>query len=169
MIKVPFPHMVLNAEAIPGRFKMWNTYDVDYGTSVEHMLGWTAYVARTSPWGQLETVIINCHGGPARLMIGAEITRNDTPKFDVFNDEDGNPLVKRIWIVACSAAYIGKGWTGDGNLFSCAIAKASGAHVTVPTGAQRGERNVPYGYIDNWEGTVLTYGPLGNVVATKNY
>jgi len=169
MIKVPFPHMVLNAEQIPGRFRMWNTYDVDYGTSVEHMLGWTAKVARTSPWGYLETMIINCHGGPARLLIGAEITRQDTPQFEVLKDDDGSPLVKRIWIVACSAAYIGSGWKGDGNLFSCEIAKASGAYVTVPTSGQKGERDVPGGYIDNWEGTVLTYGPKGNVVAVKNY
>jgi hypothetical protein len=169
MIKAPFPHMVLNAEAIPGPFKMWNTYNVPYAESVEHMLGWAAYVAQTSPWGKLETLIINCHGGPARLLIGAEITRNDTPTFAVLKDQEGRPRVTRIWIVACSAGYIGSGPAGDGNLFSCEIAKASGAYVTVPTGGQRGERKVPYGYIDDWEGTVLTYGPRGNVVATRNY
>jgi hypothetical protein len=167
MIKVPFPHMVLNAEGtgLAGTaYKMWNTYEVPHGESPEHILSWAAEVARTSPWRYLETVIFNSHGCGPRLLIGSEITRNDTPKFEVLKG-----LVNRIWLVACSAARIGEGREGDGNLFCCEIAKASGAFVMASTANQKGEKGVKYGYIDDWEGTVLTYGPEGNVVATKTW
>ena len=172
-IPVPFPHMSLNAEALPaGPFLMWNTWIVPWGTTVEKMLGWTAEVARTSPWGKLETVVFNSHGCGGRMLIGEGFKRRHTPKFAVLKG-----LVNQIWLCGCSVARIeGSGdndvlysCTNDGNLFCCEIAKASGAFVTAPTGLQKGEKNVKYGHIDDWEGTVLTYGPLGNVVAVKNY
>src|SRR5262245_13210791 len=101
-IKVPFPHMSLNAEALPsGPFLMWNTWIVSYGTTVEHMLGWTAEVARTSPWGKLETVIINSHGCGARMLIGEGIMRRHTQNFAVLKG-----LVNKIWLTGCSVAAI---------------------------------------------------------------
>jgi hypothetical protein len=143
---------------------MWNTWIVPHGTPVEKMLGWTAEVAQNSPWGKLETVVFNSHGCGARLLIGEGLMRRHTPNFAVLKG-----LVNRIWICGCSVAAIQGSGDNDGNLFCCEIAKASEALVTAPTGLQKGEKNVGYGHIDDWEGTVLTYGPFGNVVAVENY
>jgi hypothetical protein len=187
MIKVPFPHMALNTDDVPGtHYKMWNTWDqIRVSESPGHILDWVAHVAAVdTPGGHLETLIINCHGYERKgvglgfgLALGAGIQRRNTPLFSKLRDSSGNALVKNIWITACGTASIsiptlgGSLLDGDGNLFCCEIAKQSGAYVTAATTFQYDDSyfGIPYGYIDNWEGLILTYGPLGNVVSFRTY
>jgi hypothetical protein len=49
-IKVPFPHMALNSHNVPPPdYLMFNTWKVAASTTVSHMIGWTAKVARGGP------------------------------------------------------------------------------------------------------------------------
>src|SRR6476619_980566 len=109
MIKADFPHMVLNSTDAPGaKIRMWNTYDVPDDHGVDHILGWTAVVARDAPGGKLATLVIMCHGyeneqgkGGFGLKIGTGIYRKDTPQFSKVKG-----LVNNIWIFGCQAAAI---------------------------------------------------------------
>lgn len=162
MIKVPFPHMALNAENVPGtKYRMWHTWEVESSISPDGMLGWIAKVASGAPEGKLKTLIFNAHGHPGGIKIGAGITRSDASKFSVLKG-----LVQNIVIVACRVAYIDSaGGDSDGNLFCSDIAKAAKAYVTASTAKQRDDSwfGLPIGYIDDWEGTVLTYAPWGDI------
>ena len=167
LIPVPFPHMCLNSHNVPPPdYQMMNTWKVAASESPGKIVGWIAQVAAGAPGGKLATVIFNSHGIPSGILMGSGIRRPDTGLFSALRG-----LVDRIWIVACRVALIqnatGPGSTapGDGNLFCCELAKASGAYVTASTTWQRVDRNdIPPGYIDGWEGAALTYGPEGNVV-----
>jgi hypothetical protein len=183
-IKVPFPHMALNATDAPlgaALPRLWNTYFVPDGHSPDHILGWTAVVAQGAPGGKLATLVITCHGyvnkddsGGFGLDLGTGIYRADTPRFGKLKG-----LVDNIWIFACQTARItnptpaGSKLDGDGNLFCCEIAKAAGAYVTASTNNQYPARQsgiaggLRDGYVPNWSGLVLTYGPEGNVVSHK--
>jgi len=166
MIKVPFPHMVLNAHSAPGEeFRMWNTWKVAKSTSVDDMVGWIATVAKSAPGGKLETLIFNGHGKPGRIKIGQGITRSDVEKFGKLYG-----LVARIWIVACKVARIDDaGSITDGNYFCYRLAQESGAYVRASSATQIAYPNllvanfIPYGHIDEWEGDVFTWNPKGKL------
>jgi hypothetical protein len=168
MIKVPFPHMVLNAHSAPGEeYQMWNTWKVAQSTSVDQMVGWIATVAKSAPEGKLETLIFNGHGAPGKIKIGQHITRQDVEKFRVLKD---NNLVKRIWIVACKVARIGEaGGITDGNYFCYRLAQESGAYVRASSARQYAYPDIlvanfiPWGHIDEWEGDVFTWNPKGDL------
>lgn len=166
MIKVPFPHMVLNSHNVPGEeYDMWNTWKVPKSTSVDHIVDWVATVAKGAPGGKLETLIFNAHGKPGKISIGQGITRNHVTKFSALSG-----LVARIWIVACRVAQInGAGSITDGNYFCYRLAQESGAYVKASTAKQKGPPDllvtdfIPYGYIDSWEGTVYRWNPKGEL------
>ena len=170
--------MALNAEDVPGtHYRMWNTYEVPAGHGPDHILGWVAIIAKGAPGGKLGTLVINCHGFKGAgglgygLKLGTGIRRADTEKFSVLKG-----LVDKIWIIACGAAHIavstsaGSKIDGDGNLFCCEIAKASGAYVTASTVSQYDGTifGLPVGYVDGWEGLVLTYAPTGSASVEKD-
>ncbi|HYE72168.1 MAG TPA: hypothetical protein VEF04_02515 [Blastocatellia bacterium] len=164
-LPVPFPHMVLNSHNVPEpEYKMWNTWKVAASESPDHMMDWIATVAKAAPGGKLATLVFNTHGCGAFLGVGTGISTVDIPKFGKLKG-----LVDRIWLVACTVARITS--VGDGNLFLSGIAKESGALVTGSTASQKTYRlfYIPYGKIDEWEGTVLTYGPKGDVVDVRHY
>jgi len=80
-------------------------------------------------------------------------------------------LVENIYLRACLVARIdGPGSMTDGNLFCSAMAKNARCNVIVSTAIQQ-QRSfktsegaaLPFGMLDEFEGTVLFYGPGGNV------
>ena len=80
------------------------------------------------------------------------------------------PYVNNIFLVACQAGFIdAAGGAGDGNLLCSAIAKAAQAHVWASTADQYGPPWVPFGCIDDMDGTVLVYGPDGGVEKVYNF
>ncbi|MEZ5426207.1 MAG: hypothetical protein R2747_08085 [Pyrinomonadaceae bacterium] len=169
MIAVPYPHMVLNAHNNPGvDFKMWNSWKVPESTSVSSMVSWIAKVARGAPGGCLSTLIFNSHGQPGQINIGYCISLSKVGLFNILRDEN---LVERIWIVACNVARIDKAGTkSDGNYFCYRLAQESGAFVRAGNGRQWGFPDlpfideVPYGYIDDWNGTVYSWNPRGELI-----
>ncbi len=165
MIKIPQPAMALNADDVPGPdYKMWNTRKVTRKDDARWLMRNVASVARSTSTGRLKALVINCHASAASLGLGTGISRGNT---DVFDELKG--LVDEIYIVACEVAYINGPGTGtDGNLFTCAVAKNSGAYVYASTASQNTGiwPAIPFGYIDGFEGKVYKYKPDGSVELT---
>lgn len=167
MILATFPHMVLNSHDVPGtRYKMWNTGTVPESKSAYQIINWIATVAKSAPNGCLQTLILNSHGKPGRILMGHGLSLHNVEEF-----RELKGLVQRIWIVACRVAYIKKaGTTSDGNYFCYRLAQETGAYVKAGTTYQRGHHDfrfideLPYGYIDDWEGTVYTWNPKGELI-----
>jgi hypothetical protein len=167
--------MALHSHNVPGfKYRLWHNWDVPKDDPVDHMLGKVATVARTAPGGQLQVVVINCHGryndGPTGgygLTIGENILRCHTSKFSVLQG-----LVGTIIITACGTARISPlnaQGDGDGNLFCCEIAKNSGAYVIAATTTQLGDDWLPDDTIDDFEGLTLRYDPQGAVDWSHDY
>ena len=167
MFEIPQPSMVLNSHDVPPPdYKMWNSYKVAEDTSPEHMIGWTATVAKGARGG-LRCLIINSHAVPGEIQIGTGITLDDAP---VFRSLKG--LVNTIFIVACEVAQTGSGGRLDGNLMCGAIAKAAGATVFCSTALQStyifAAFGIADGLIDEYEGTILKYSSNGSNKAVTN-
>jgi len=176
-IKIAQPALALNSHDVPGaEYEMSINWKVPATVTADDVMSWIKGAAATAPGGRLRVVLINCHGyynstdragtGGFGLALGTGIRRADTPKFAAIKG-----VVDNIWITACGTARITKPGPGegDGNLFCCEIAKQSGAHVVAATTHQDGDSRLPKGHIDDFEGLVLQYGPLGNVVWSHDY
>jgi hypothetical protein len=176
MIKMRQPAMVLNADDVPGaRYRMYNTWTVPSTDSPQHILDWSASVARAAPGGYLPSLILNCHGfygagsggatlGGFGLKLGTGIRRVDTPRFGALA-----PTVSCIWITACGTARISGSSSGDGHALCSEIARAANAYVIAATTHQVGDLWLPYGYIDDFEGLVVRYNPKGVIDWSLNY
>ena len=78
--------------------------------------------------------------------------------------------LKRIDILGCGAAYITpgrEGHDGDGNLLCYRLAQITQAYVRASTATQEYSNDGPIDF-GKWEGTVLTYGPSGEVVKVEH-
>jgi|SRR5262245_42449333 len=80
------------------------------------------------------------------------------------------PYFRGIDLMACGAAYItpGKdGEDGDGNYFCYRMAQITQSYVRASTATQEydpGSNDEPHLDFGDWEGTVYTYNPKGEVV-----
>ena len=172
MIKVPFPHMCLNAHNAPGEnYRMWNTDTVPASKSVEEMVDQIVQIAKSAPGGSLRTLIFNSHGSPGRIRIGQHVTRADVDA-GKFEPIYLGRLVKEIWIIACRVAAIKEAGTmSDGNYFCYRLAQETGAYVTAGSTFQWAYPSLPLvhwlpvGHIDDWEGTVYKWNPKGELCA----
>jgi len=184
MISIKHPHMGLNDERAPVFVQMWNTWKVKSGDTKQHIVDWTAKVARDAPGGKLAELVISCHGAPGFLQLGAGIGAADTDLFKAWRG-----LVDKIWLRACLVARIvgpstpsegdgafiaGLGLTGDGHRFCSELAKAVQCYVVVGTELQVSSRYsrtspVPYGQLDSYEGLVLSYHPDGKIGWSHRY
>jgi hypothetical protein len=176
MIEIPQPAMVMNSHNVPPPdYKMTNSYKVGASHTPTGMLGNAARVFKE--WKEKDasktlTLIINCHGieyskqGGYGLSVGTGIYMSDVIQFEKIA-----PYVDRIYITACQAARITNPGSsfGDGNLLMGAIAKAANAEVVCSTANQYAPPKVPFGHIDDYEGTVLVYGPKGNVLGSADF
>lgn len=159
--------MALNDSRVPGRYLMWNTWDVKRDVRRRNVISWMAAVARGSKPGKLDNIVISCHGNSGSMKLG----KNRFYKISharMFSGLKG--LVERIWLISCEVALIEKGKYNDGNIFVSEMAKAAGCYIMASTAVQKNcPWTYPYGQIDSFEGTVLEYGPKGNVVGAKTY
>ena len=174
MITIEQPAMTLNSKVNPAiaRYQMWNTWDVDNTNTPEHLVGWSATVARGAQGGKLKNLIIQCHGAPGRLAIGS--SGFDRNNIGLFQGLAG--LVEKIWVVACQPAYIdptcgsNTACLTDGNLFISEMARHAQCYVVASTETQIDyAQTYPFGQLPSFEGLVLSYGPGGNVTWSHRY
>jgi hypothetical protein len=163
------PSMALNDWRAPKGTKviMQITRTVMPDESISSILGSVVSEAKALPDGKMKNLILNCHGTPGSLQMGCGIDRNLTDRFRMLV-VDGKPIVDTIYLKACLVARIdGPGSQTDGNLFCCEIAKNAQCKVVASTTEQvRGWYPLAYGQLDRFEGTVLVYGPKGNVLSS---
>jgi hypothetical protein len=190
-ISNPSSAIALNAEDVPmpwyqmnKTFKFLSTTDPE--TAFKKLVG---LFQEMDVDGQstYKTLVINCHGfgrqtknyssdeAPAYgygLSLGTGILPGNEKLFQILN-----PVVSRIIITACGA----DGGTrrksssvqgGSGSFSLSSVAKY--AEATVVGGkstqhSQGGSGYLPFGYIDEWSGSVRTYGPDGKQTSgTRN-
>jgi hypothetical protein len=179
MFTLEQPSMSINSTDISWSvIRMWNTWkDLDANVSRDHIVNWTATVARGAPGGKLHNVVINCHGLPGWVGIGQGFNRNHLGLFTAWAG-----LVEKIWFVACLVAripttamqrdldtnYSGLG-ASDGNIFCSQLAKNANCYVVAPTEEQRNRGGYSTGRMPTYEGLLLSYGPGGGVTWSHRY
>lgn len=184
MISIAYPHMGLNDERAPVYVSMWNTWKVTQADTPEHIVDWTAEVARSAPGRKLREIVISCHGAPGYLQLGTGISLPQVPLFERWRG-----LVDKVWLRACLVARItgpstaseGDGaligalnLNGDGHRFCVALAQALRCYLVVGTELQTSKRYsttnpVPFGMLDTYEGLVLSYHPDGTIGWSRRY
>jgi hypothetical protein len=173
MFAIEQPAMALNDTRVDNTVQMSITRTVTPDESITSILGAVVAAAKAAPGGRLKNLVLNCHGTPGQLQMGIGIDRNLTDRFRllVVNDQ---PLVEMIYLRACLVARIdGPGSQTDGNLFCCEIAKNAKCKVMASTALQQTRMKksagmaIPFGMLDQFEGTSLVYGPKGNALASQ--
>jgi hypothetical protein len=170
MFVIEQPAMALNDTRGTTTVNMQINRTVQPDEGVTTILQAVVAAAKTTKEGKLKNLIFECHAGPGSLMMGAGIDRSLTDRFNMLV-VDNKPLVETIYLRACEVARIdGPGSMTDGNLFCCAIAKNAKCTVIASTAFQEQRsfkkkygHSLPNGMLDEFEGTVLFYGPEGNV------
>jgi len=170
MFVIEQPAMALNDTRGTTTVNMQINRTVQPDEAVSDILQEVVTAAKATKEGKLKSLIFECHGMPGELQMGAGIDRSLADRFRVLV-VDKKPLVETIYLRSCLVARIdGPGSMSDGNLFCCAIAKYAKCTVIAST-AEQSQRtfkkslgqSLPYGMLDPFEGTVLFYGPEGNV------
>ena len=184
VITIQPPHMGLNDERAPVFVRMWNTWKVTAADTKQHIVDWTAAVARSAPGGKLNEIVISCHGAPGYLQLGEGISLADISLFQAWRG-----LVNKVWLRACLVGRIvgpdtasqGDGafiaalsLSGDGHRFCSELAKALQCYLVVGTELQSSNRYsatspVPFGQLDSYEGLVLSYNPQGEISWSRRY
>lgn len=176
MISLEQPSMALNDGRARIRVQMWNTWNIQRGEPRDHIISWTADVARRALGGKLRNVVIYTHGGPGFIDLGEGFDRRHTSMFSGWAG-----LVEKIWFMGCRVAFIHAAnapQVGDGNAFCSEIARAARCYVIASTETQftisttkdaSGHFVLPYGQLDAYEGLLLAYGPQGRVVSSRRF
>lgn len=184
MISIQYPHMGLNDERAPVFVRMWNTWKVTQSDTPDHIVDWTASVARSAPGGKLKEIVISCHGAPGFLQLGTGI---GLAQVGLFSRWQG--LVDKVWIRAClvaritgpatasegDGAFIGAlNLNGDGHRFCTQLAQTLRCYLVVGTELQSSRQYsatnpVPFGMLDTYEGLVLSYHPDGTIGWSRRY
>jgi hypothetical protein len=107
------------------------------------------------------SMILNAHGSGGWIKLGKEgIALSNAKLFSKFTSS-----VTIIYIITCEAAAVSDEYPEayNGPKMCSAIASYARAHVYASEDTQRAPPwHMAKGYIDDWEGTVLTWGPDGN-------
>jgi len=178
MIRLPAPHMALNAsDAPPPHFRMWQTcrvptrrIDASTGAVLDPGLGPADVITRiqiaalSAPEERLRALVINCRGlfdDGFGLALGSGIRIADAVLF-----ADLGGLVDEIYIVASGT----EGRTtsvGDVGELCGAIARHAEAVVYAADVIHRPGRRkeLPYGCIDGFEGTVYRWDEAGRLIS----
>jgi hypothetical protein len=184
MIRLPAPHMALNAsDAPPPHFRMWQTCriptrrcDASTGAVLDPGLGPADVITRiqiaalSAPEERLRALVVNCRGlfdDGFGLALGSGIHLADAVLF-----ADLGGLVDEIYIVASDAEQrttpVGAGGAADE--FCSAIAGHAGAIVYAADIVHRpaNRKELPYGCIDGFEGTVCRWDASGRLTGERH-
>ena len=178
MIRLSEPSLALLSYDVPGyKYKMWQTRQLSKYTNPIDIVTEILWAIDNSPEMYLDNVVINCHGNPGRLYVGAkEAYLNPTDKsitinignVGVFSTLKQRGSLGTIWLVACLVA---KG--ADGKNFCAQLARAAGCNVI---GADKTQRvnvgfylsSCPDNCIDKFEGTAYQWDAAGNQTVYSN-
>jgi hypothetical protein len=167
------PSMAVNDIRLDTEIQMWNNRLVRESDSLGNIFDNIVAVTKGTKEGKLKNLVINCHGSASYLWLGEGMDRVSAVIFKMLSRP--KPLVETIWLRACQIAAIdspNNPVVGDGNLFCSEIARYAQAVVVASTAIQKAHKSVkvhPYGCLDEFEGTVLYYGPGGGVMDSKTY
>jgi hypothetical protein len=179
MIRLPAPHMAVNAsDAPPPHLHMWRTsriptrrVDAATGEVLEPGLGPADIIthiqlaALSAPEGRLRAIAVKCRclpGDPFGLALGSGIRLDDAALF-----ADLRGLVDEIYIVAAGDAQ--RPVPSGSQAFCSEIARRSSATVYASDIIQRTDvrEELPYGCIDGFEGTVRRWDSSGRLTGER--
>ncbi|MGW7610497.1 peptidoglycan-binding domain-containing protein [Streptomyces sp. NPDC054766] len=138
--------------------------EVNFDTPLQWFLDSSAdTVAHTAEPVRLKLM---AHGAPAFVQFCREnLSLANLPVLAVLRDK----FAMGVDLYSCSAAFIAPG-NGDGNVFCSRMAQTLNTYVRASTATQVYTLGSAGSGLDfgRWEGTVLTYGPRGDVVNVEN-
>jgi len=170
MFALEQPSMALNDTRAPVFATMKVTRTIQKDESITQILGYVVNEAKALPEGRFKNLVFVCHGKPGELEMGIGVERSLTDRFKLLAPDD-KPIVDVIYFHSCSVARIaGPNTASDGNLFCSEIARYAKCQVVASTAVQQtGCYYLPFGSLDKFEGTVLVYGPKGDVLKSTTY
>jgi hypothetical protein len=138
--------------------------EVNFDTPLQFFLDSAAdTVAHTA---QVVRLKLLAHGSPGNVLFCREnLSLANLPLLAVLRDA----FLSGVDLFTCSAAFIAPG-RGDGNLFCSRMAQTLNTFVRASTATQVYTLGSSGSGLDfgRWEGTVLTYGPRGDVVNVEH-
>lgn len=167
MIKLEQPALALHSFDVPGyKYRMQFTEHLPSNTTVQNVTVKILSYAEQTANNYLRNVVINCHGSPGELHIGAgaTINRNNLSLMRLLNFK--GQKVETIWIVACQVAGYHQSIVKLGSYFCSELAKAAGCFVVAADRMQYVNPRfyIPLGlknHIDNYEGVVYRWDSSG--------
>jgi hypothetical protein len=169
MIMMEQPSLCVSAHDTVGPdYKMWMNITVPEGTSpatVAHQIAAANFAALATAKSPLRNIIFNTHGRVGKISIGGKgqtgIDSTTVGAFGILR-----PLnVGTIWVVSCHAAE-----GSEGQALCQTLARVAGTQVIAAEGSQEVGTYATYrlwfgldGQIDDFEGTVYSFTPMGHV------
>ncbi|HQU84694.1 MAG TPA: DUF4347 domain-containing protein [Pyrinomonadaceae bacterium] len=166
MISIEQPALAVHSHDVPGyKYKMDYTVKLDASATIETVV-MQVLISAKKAGGKLKNLVINSHGSPGHLYVGENntINFNNLSRFRVTNITQ--PLIDRIWIVACEVAGYHRQIVNLGFPFCSELAKAAGCEVVASNRSQYVNpgfylRFCPKNHIDNYEGEVWLWDKNG--------
>lgn len=169
MIMLKSPSLAVNSHDVPGpNYRMWETINAPHGMTPVSLVNEIIRVNRLAleyEQSQLLNVVINCHGGSGRLYIGGDtfvpLDINTVGIFSLLKSRN----IGTLWLVACRAALGGEGRNFCQNLAINSGCQVVASDVNQSVGSWGSIRIVSggRGQIDEYEGTVFSFTPVGGV------
>lgn len=131
--------------------------------------------------GPIDNLILTAHGSPGYFQLGTGLNIHTMNPFQLLRNN-----VRKIWFRGCLVgriidsrtprdgdgsflAYSGIN-SGNGHNFLSAFAALTQCEVIAPTEVQGSRLSVyPPGQMDAWEGLVVTYNSLGELIKQERY
>ena len=169
MLLMPNPSLALNDQRVGGHFNLRSSLLIYKTISRQGIVNSVANFAGTCPEGKIKSLVLNCHGLPGYLVMGEGFWGPHTGLFQAWRGK-----VDTIWITACRIASrkpeTKSAKSGDGFTFCQQIAMSAQCTVVASQDYQEvPDRDIPEGYIDSFEGQLLTWRPDGSVASARRY
>ncbi len=159
MYRLARPNMAINdprvsLDSYVRRYRMQYTWDVSHNQTASHMIERIALAAQRSQGRKLKNLVLNGHGGPGSVLVGAGFDNSNVALFEHLNG-----MVEKIWLPNCKVAQGSQGTT-----FCGAMSRGIGGYVVAPTERQcETVTEQPYDMMTSFEGLVLSFGPSGRI------
>jgi hypothetical protein len=178
MIQLQSPALSLNDVRCPGPVFLDRSLKIQKNDSSQNIVNAIANYASAAPGGRLKSLVLNCHGIPGYLIMGAGFSHANVNAFQTLRGK-----VDTIWITACTVASrkystptvlklkdIGPCEASDGFIFCQNIARNAQANVVASLNIQEAPlRGSVKGSVDSFEGTHFCWRPDGSVAWARRF